>query len=102
VAAYKALRIVRIASRIHHRSSTELDQARSAKWGFRPEPNDLKVRFGEKLRAVVEEARSKGCTSLRQVAEHLNSQGFSTPRGGRWAPASVTRLLGQLTPRAAD
>ena len=53
----------------------------------------------EELRDVVDEARAKGCASLRQIAEHLNSQGFSTPRGGRWAPASVSRLLAQLAPR---
>ena len=53
----------------------------------------------EELRDVVDEARSKGYTSLRKVAEHLNSQGFSTPRGGRWAPASVSRLLAQLESR---
>ena len=53
----------------------------------------------EELRDVVDEARAKGCASLRQIAEHLNSQGFSTPRGGRWVPASVSRLLAQLAPR---
>ena len=52
----------------------------------------------EELRDVVDEAHAKGCASLRQIAEHLNSQGFSTPRGGRWAPASVSRLLAQLAP----
>ena len=27
------------------------------------------------------------CALLRQIAEHLNSQGFGSPRGGRCAPA---------------
>lgn len=50
----------------------------------------------EELRDVVTDAREQGCTSLRQVAEHLNGLGITTPRGGRWAAASVARLVQQL------
>jgi DNA invertase Pin-like site-specific DNA recombinase len=50
----------------------------------------------EELRDVVMDARANGCTSLRQVADHLNGLGITTPRGGRWAAASVARLMGQL------
>lgn len=50
----------------------------------------------EELRDVIEDARSKGCTTLQAVADHLNDLVYSTPRGGRWAPASVARLQAQL------
>lgn len=55
----------------------------------------------EESRELVEAARSKGATSLRAVAEHLNNLGIGTPRGGKWAAASVARLLAQLEARAA-
>ncbi len=54
-----------------------------------------KVR-AEELRDIVADARSKGCNTLQAVADHMNSLTFATPRGGRWYPASVTRLLIQL------
>jgi hypothetical protein len=57
--------------------------------------------FAEELRDLVDQARLKGCISLLKVAERLNSQGFSTPRGRQRAPASVSRLMAQLAPRAA-
>jgi hypothetical protein len=50
----------------------------------------------EELRELIEDARSKGCESLRSLAEHFNGLGIDTPRGGRWVPASVSRLLRQL------
>jgi DNA invertase Pin-like site-specific DNA recombinase len=50
----------------------------------------------EDLRGMIADARSKGHTSLRQVAAYLNELGVHTPRGGRWAPASVARLQRQL------
>jgi hypothetical protein len=53
----------------------------------------------EELRELVEDARSKGCASLRSMAGHLNELGVSTPRGGQWAAASVARVLRQLNGR---
>ena len=53
----------------------------------------------EELRELVEDARSKGATSLRALAEHFNSLGIATPRGRKWAAASVVRLLAQLEVR---
>lgn len=50
----------------------------------------------EELREVIEDARSKGCKSLRDHAAHLNGLGIATPRGGQWAAASVSRLMVQL------
>jgi hypothetical protein len=48
------------------------------------------------LRDVVNDARANGRSSLRQVADHFNALGITTPRGGRWVAASVARLMAQL------
>jgi DNA invertase Pin-like site-specific DNA recombinase len=50
----------------------------------------------EELRDVLDDARSKGCKTLQAVADHMNGKGFPTPRGGRWVPASVARLVAQI------
>lgn len=50
----------------------------------------------EELRDVVMDARAQGCVTLRAVAAHLNGLAITTPRGGQWAAASVSRLLAQL------
>jgi DNA invertase Pin-like site-specific DNA recombinase len=55
----------------------------------------------EELRELVEDVRSKGATSLRAIAEHFNALGIGTARGGKWAAASVARLLAQLEGQAA-
>jgi len=48
-------------------------------------------------RRLIDGALPKSCPrSLRAIAEHLNVLGIGTPRGGRWAAASVARLLRQL------
>jgi DNA invertase Pin-like site-specific DNA recombinase len=50
----------------------------------------------EELWEVIAEARKHGCQSLRDYAAHFNALGITTPRGGQWAAASVSRLLRQL------
>jgi DNA invertase Pin-like site-specific DNA recombinase len=50
----------------------------------------------EKLRDVVTDARSQGCVTLRQIADHLNGLTIPTARGGQWVAASVQRLVYQL------
>lgn len=50
----------------------------------------------ELLRDAVDDARSQGANTLRDVAAHMNQLLILTPRGGSWAPASVARLLKQL------
>jgi DNA invertase Pin-like site-specific DNA recombinase len=54
----------------------------------------------DELREVIDDARKQGCESLREYAEHLNGLGIATPRGGRWAAASVSRLMVQLEEEA--
>jgi DNA invertase Pin-like site-specific DNA recombinase len=48
------------------------------------------------LRDLIDDARKRGCNSLRDFAEHLNALEVTTPRGGSWAAASVQRLFAQM------
>lgn len=48
------------------------------------------------LRAIVDDLRSQGTTSVRAIASELNERGILTPRGGAWHPTSAARLLSRL------
>jgi hypothetical protein len=48
------------------------------------------------LAAVVEELRSEGCTSLRQIAAGLNDREIAAPRGGVWQVGQVGNLMKRL------
>jgi DNA invertase Pin-like site-specific DNA recombinase len=48
------------------------------------------------LRAIVDDLRSQGITSVRSVAAQLNERGILTARGGSWHPTSAARLLSRL------
>ena len=45
---------------------------------------------------VIAELRASGATSLRQIADALNARSIPTPRGAKWQPAQVKRLLERL------
>lgn len=47
----------------------------------------------EALRAILDEIRTMGITSSNGIAEELNRRHIATPRGGRWHPSSVKRLI---------
>ena len=46
---------------------------------------------------IVQELQAAGVTTLRAIADALNGQGLTTPRGGSWAPAQVWRVLASAT-----
>jgi DNA invertase Pin-like site-specific DNA recombinase len=48
------------------------------------------------LRAIVEDLRTQGFTSVRAIAAELNERSILTPRGGVWHPTSTARLLARL------
>ncbi|MGE4555568.1 MAG: recombinase family protein [Desulfovibrionaceae bacterium] len=50
----------------------------------------------EELRGIVDDIKASGRTSLNAIAKELNVRRIKTPRGGKWYPASVGRLLGRL------
>jgi len=56
----------------------------------------LRARALERASLVAEpiaEARKAGCTSLRQIAAHLNAQEIPTPRGFAWTATAVANAL---------
>ena len=54
-------------------------------------------RHAEDLRAVVEDIRAGGATSLRDIATEMNSRGILTRRGGGWHVSTVLNLLARLS-----
>jgi DNA invertase Pin-like site-specific DNA recombinase len=48
------------------------------------------------LRAIVDDLRAQGFTSVRAIAAQLNERGILTPRGGAWHPTSAARLQAKL------
>jgi DNA invertase Pin-like site-specific DNA recombinase len=53
------------------------------------------------LRPQIEDIRTSGCTSLRQIAGALNERGIVAPRGGDWSAPQVRTLLQRLDGIAA-
>jgi hypothetical protein len=50
----------------------------------------------EDLQPVIEELLEQGVTGLRAIARALNERGVVTPRGGKWHPTGVARLLERI------
>lgn len=45
------------------------------------------------LRPILDELRATGATSLRALAQGLNSRSVPAPRGGQWNPVQVLRVI---------
>ena len=43
---------------------------------------------------LIEEVRTGGATSLREIASELNARGEMAPRGGQWSAVQVMRVIG--------
>jgi len=54
------------------------------------------------LRAIVDDLRSQGFTSVRAIAGQLNERCILTPRGGAWHPTSAARLLSRFASMTID
>lgn len=52
--------------------------------------------FAASLQPVVADLRTKGCGSLRQIADALNERGIRTRRDGRWHVSNVRNLLARF------
>ena len=48
------------------------------------------------LRGIVDDIKRSGITSVRSIADELQSRGIRAPRGDRWHPTAVARLLKRL------
>jgi hypothetical protein len=53
-------------------------------------------RRAQNVRAIVDDLRTQGFSSVRAIAAQLNELGILTPRGGAWHPTSAARLLFRL------
>lgn len=51
------------------------------------------VQFAANTRPIIESIQKTGALTLDCIADALNARGVPTPRGARWHPTSVRRLL---------
>jgi hypothetical protein len=50
------------------------------------------------LKAIVDDIRRSGITTVRGIADELQARGIRAPRGDTWHPTAVARLLNRLQP----
>jgi DNA invertase Pin-like site-specific DNA recombinase len=55
--------------------------------------------FAANVLPVVRQIQDTGATTLRAIAEALNTRGIRTARGGQWHAMTVQNLLVRATPR---
>jgi hypothetical protein len=48
------------------------------------------------LKGIVDDIRRSGITTTRGIADELQARGIRAPRGDKWHPTAVSRLLGRL------
>ena len=53
----------------------------------------------EDLQPVIQELQEHGITGLRAIGRALNERGVVTPRGGKWHPTSVLRVMERMAAR---
>lgn len=51
------------------------------------------TKFAQTVIPVIEEIKSEGAVTLRQIAAKLNERGVDAPRGGEWSAVQVSRIL---------
>jgi DNA invertase Pin-like site-specific DNA recombinase len=51
------------------------------------------AKCAEDLVPVIEDLKTNGAVSLRQIADGLNSRGITTAKGGQWSAVQVQRLM---------
>ena len=44
----------------------------------------------------LDDARAAGAVTLRAIADYFNRQRFEAPRGGKWSPVQVSRVLKRI------
>jgi DNA invertase Pin-like site-specific DNA recombinase len=49
------------------------------------------------LKAIVDDIRGSGITTVRGIAKELHVRGIRAPRGDTWHPTAVARLLNRLS-----
>ena len=59
---------------------------------------DTAVQRAGDLKAIVDDIKRSGITTVRGIAEELHVRGIRAPRGDMWHPTAVSRLLSRLSP----
>lgn len=54
------------------------------------------IEKAQDLGPIIENLRSTGASSLRQIAAGLNERGYTTSKGSRWEAKAVHRVLARL------
>jgi DNA invertase Pin-like site-specific DNA recombinase len=54
------------------------------------------------VKALVDQIRSTGITTVRGITEELNRKGVHAPRGETWHPTAVSRLLARIAPQRRE
>lgn len=49
--------------------------------------------FATGLIPIIDDIKSKGAATLRQIAEELNARSIDAPRGGQWSAVQVQRVI---------
>jgi DNA invertase Pin-like site-specific DNA recombinase len=52
----------------------------------------------KRLAATIQRLQANGVSSLNALAAELNKRGVATPRGGRWTPTAVKRVIERISP----
>jgi hypothetical protein len=97
----------------HPKAAPQLTRSRGANLG-RPNPGLIALHAykGAQVSAVVRTAaaqkwaadivpviksvQAEGATTLMDIAKALNGRGIAAPRGGRWSPVQVSRILARV------
>ena len=48
------------------------------------------------LKGIVDDIKQSGITTVRGIADELHARGIRAPRGDKWHPTAVSRLLARL------
>jgi DNA invertase Pin-like site-specific DNA recombinase len=51
------------------------------------------LNLADRILPIVLDLQARGCSTLRSIAVELDRRGITTPRGSKWHPSQVSRLL---------
>lgn len=53
----------------------------------------ISASFRAKVLPTIKKAQNRGFSSFNEIAKYLNDRGVQTPRGGKWHPQTVKRII---------
>ena len=64
--------------------------------------NRKALEYARNILEVIEDIKTTGASSLRQIAAELNERGFKTRRGKDWSATAVMRVMKRCKTTGAD